>query len=153
MLLRRAERDNGQPASTVGRCAQCIAPTPGYPSECEPESGPRFQGLLAPVRVQRDRWRGGRSATACSDEGATLQVLQRGLDAALGEPGRVGDHAQAEHDAARTTACFPPQVKVDQEGCGPAIVSDQIGHERIENVAIDGDAVCRSHLDTDYYSN
>ena len=84
---------------------------------------------------------------------APLEVLEGGLYAALREAGSVGHQAQARHGRARAAARLAPEVQVDQERGRSPIVTDQVGHERIENIAIDADAIRGAHLVISYYSS
>jgi uncharacterized protein YwbE len=83
---------------------------------------------------------GGRGVVALSDDQfAAAKCCERDLDGALGKTGRVGKRSYTRSDR------FPSlphglavKIQINQIGRRLSIVPDQIAHEDIENVVVDG---------------
>ena len=87
----------------------------------------------------------GRVIADGADEFAPAQELQGGLDGALREACRFGELAQAAGDwfpflASRETV----KVEVNQIRRGLLVVTDDVSHQDIEDVVVDGDGLAKS---------
>ena len=66
-------------------------------------------------------------------------MCERRVDGAFGEPCCVGDRAHTGADVAPFVSCgLAVKVQVNHERSGLLIVPDQIAHQHIENVIVDG---------------
>lgn len=85
-------------------------------------------------------WKSRRVLPRGLDQLPSVQEINRGLDGALGESGRLGERAQTRDDrlpsAARGLAV---EMEVNEVGGRLVIVADDILHEDIEDVIVDGD--------------
>ena len=69
-------------------------------------------------------------------------MCERGVNGTFGESRCVGDCAHTGADAAPfISGCLAVEVQVNHERGGLLIVPDQIAHQHIENVIIDGNAL------------
>ena len=73
----------------------------------------------------------------------SVEVPQRRLHAALGDPGVVGDvlvaGAHALHSLAVRAA---PEVDVDDERGRRAVVANEVAEQRLEDVAVEAECLC-----------
>ena len=90
--------------------------------------------------------RSGGGVVACGDDQfAAAQVCESGLDGAFGKPGCVGKRSYARDD----WLPFLPRdlaikIQINQLSGWLLIVPDQIAHQDIENVIIDGNGLAES---------
>jgi len=76
------------------------------------------------------------------DQLAAAQQIERGLDGALREAGFFRERTKAGRDRFPFRAGrLPVKPDVNQVGCRLPIVTDQIRHQGIEHVCIDGDVL------------
>ena len=69
-------------------------------------------------------------------------MCERGVDGAFGESCCVGDCAHTGADAAPfVSGCLAVKVQVNHERGGLLIVSDQIAHQHIQDVIVDGNGL------------
>ena len=85
---------------------------------------------------------GGGVVAGSDDQFAAAQVCEGGLDGAFGKAGRVGKRSQTRGDR------FPflprglaVKVQINQIGGRLLIVTDQIAHQDVENVIVDGNGL------------
>jgi len=104
----------------------------------------RRRSARAPVADEGERrsCRGRRALRL--DEPTLREPAHRCLHGSLRQPGAVGDHLMARASGPATSPRAPPEIEVDDEGRRAPIVADQIGHERVDDVEIDGDAFHRA---------
>ena len=84
-------------------------------------------------------WRGGRMIAIGDNQLAAAQAFERKLNGAFGETGSVGDSPQTH----RERFPFLPhrlaiKININQIGGWMLIVSDQIAHQHIDHVIVDG---------------
>ncbi len=90
---------------------------------------------MAQHAVPRD---GGGVITSRVDEFATAQILERGLDAALGKTGRIRQVAQAFHDRSPfVPGGLTVKIQIDEISRRLAIVADDVPHQDVDNVIVD----------------
>jgi hypothetical protein len=66
-------------------------------------------------------------------------MCERRMDGAFGQPGCVGDCAHTGADVAPlVSCCLAVKVHVNYKRGGLLIVPDQIAHEHIQDVIVDG---------------
>ena len=66
---------------------------------------------------------------------APPQMPNRGLNGGFGQPGLGGNGLKADRQGVSpASCCLAQEIKIDDEGRGPAIMADQIGHEHIHDV-------------------
>lgn len=84
-----------------------------------------------------------------ADQFATTQTLERGLDGALGKAGRICKRAQTRRNWFPLIAHrLAVEMEVNQIRCRLLIVTNQIPHENVENVVVDGDDRLKSWHDS-----
>lgn len=73
------------------------------------------------------------------DQLAPPQMRERCMDGAFGEACCISNRAHTGVDAGRLAACgLSEEVQVNDERGRPLIVSDQIAHQHVEYVIVDG---------------
>jgi len=73
------------------------------------------------------------------DELSTPQMYECSVHGAFGEPGYVGNCAHTAADTAPLVSCgLAVKMQINHKRGRLLIVSDQIAHEHIENVIVDG---------------
>jgi hypothetical protein len=90
--------------------------------------------------------RRGRGVVACGDDQfAAAQVCEGGLDSAFGKAGRVGKRSYARGDR---FPFFPHglaiKTQINQISSWLLIVPDEIAHQDVEDVVVDGNAFAKS---------
>jgi hypothetical protein len=82
--------------------------------------------------------------------------MDGGLNYPLGQACAVGNRTVAQLDTPPTAAgCLTPKEQIDQESRGGPIMSDEVGHQRFQNVFVDR-RLSHWHLENcsnNYYSN
>jgi len=74
-------------------------------------------------------------------------MYERGVDGAFGESGCVGDRAYAGADIAPFVSCsLSIKVEVNHKRGRPLIVPDQIAHEHIQDVIVDGNSTFETRI-------
>jgi predicted enzyme related to lactoylglutathione lyase len=82
-----------------------------------------------------------------SDELAATQVCQGRVDRAFGESGGIGDRAHTSGDGAPFVSCsLAVKVQTNQIRGGFLVVSDQVAHQHVENVIVDGDGLFETRI-------
>ena len=75
------------------------------------------------------------------------QMYERGVDCAFREPRCIGDCAHTSADRSQFVSCsLTIEVQVNHERSGLLIVSDQIAHEHIEHVIVDGNGTFEARI-------
>ena len=70
------------------------------------------------------------------------QMYERGVDCAFREPRCIGDCAHTSADRSPFVSCsLTVEVQVNHERSGLLIVSDQIAHQHIQDVIVDGNGL------------
>lgn len=78
----------------------------------------------------------------CRDELAAAQVCQCRVGGAFGKPSGVGDRAHTGADGAPFISCsLAIKIQINDKRGGLLIVPDQIAHQHVENVIVDGNAL------------
>jgi hypothetical protein len=73
---------------------------------------------------------------------ATTQVTERNLDCALRETGGVSDRTKTRGDWFPFMPRRPAvEVQINQISRGLLVVSDQVAHEHVENVIVNGNGL------------
>jgi predicted enzyme related to lactoylglutathione lyase len=84
---------------------------------------------------------GGPMRARCFHQLTKLQLQHRALHGALRKAGSIGQHAQAGFDRLPVLAGGATgKMEIDQECRGLLIMPDDIAHEHVKNVIIDGNA-------------
>jgi len=76
------------------------------------------------------------------DELSAPQMCERGVDSAFGESRCVGDRAHTGANVAPFVSCgLAVKVQVNHKRGRLLIVADQIAHQHVENVIVDGNGL------------
>ena len=75
------------------------------------------------------------------------QMYERGVDGAFGESGCVGDRAHTGADVKPPVSCgLAVKMQINQVGGRLLIVPDQIAHEHIQDVIVDGNSTFETRI-------
>ena len=81
------------------------------------------------------------------DQLAPPQMCERRVDGAFGKAGCVGDRAHAGADNGRLASYrLTKEVQVNDERGGLLIVPDQIAHQYVEYVIVDGNGAFETRI-------
>ena len=79
------------------------------------------------------------------DQSSPPQQLQRGLRGAFGQSGRFGEHSQTHwHRFPFRPRGLAVEIEVNEIRGGLLIVSDDIAHQDIEDVIVNGDGLAEA---------
>ena len=88
----------------------------------------------------------------CLDQLTELQRCDGGLHRAFGKAGFSGEHAETGFDRLPALADSPAgKIKIEEECRRLLIMSDDIAHEHIQDVIIDGHGLVEARHDYDYF--
>jgi hypothetical protein len=86
---------------------------------------------------------------ANGDEPAALEDPQRCLYRSFCQSGAVSHHLQARDGGAAAAGGLSPNLEIKDESGRAAIVADEVGHECIDHVCVERDAVSGGHIAVD----